>query len=285
MILAELVVLGLAYGLLFGVLALGLTLIWGVMKVVNIAHGDFVIVGAYSSYWLFVLAGVHPILSILFTIPFGFGLGIIVYLGLVRRVAHAPELMSLFLTFGLSTLISSLLLYIYSPNQRAISVTFPSINGLGVILPGNAAIAAAYAVVVAVLLRVFLTRTYWGKAIRAVTEDSRSALLMGINPETVSMLSFGIGVAIASSVGSVVMLLQAVTPTGGGEFTLLSFVIVVLGGLGSPFGALIGGVVIGVVDNVASLYLPAAATPAIGFIILVIVLIVRPSGIMGAKGS
>lgn len=285
MILAELVVLGLAYGLLFGVLALGLTLVWGVMKVVNIAHGDFVTVGAYSSYWLFVLGGVHPVLSLLFTIPFGFGLGLLVYLGLVRRVRQSPELMSLFLTFGLSTLISSLLLYIYTPNQRAVSVTFPSLNGLGIVLPGNAAIAAGYAILVAVLLRLFLTRTFWGKAIRAVTEDSGSALLMGINPETVSLLAFGIGVAIASSVGSIVMLLQAVTPTGGGDFTLLSFVIVVLGGLGSPFGALAGGMVVGVVDNVASLYLPAAATPAIGFIILLIVLIVRPSGIMGAKTS
>jgi len=285
LILAELVVLGLAYGLLFGVLALGLTLVWGVMKVVNIAHGDFVTVGAYSSYWLFVLGGVHPILSLLFTIPFGFGLGVLVYLGLVRRVRQAPELMSLFLTFGLSTLISSLLLYVYSPNQRAVPVTFPSMSGLGIVLPGNAAIAAGYAILVAVLLRLFLTRTFWGKAIRAVTEDSRSALLMGINPESVSLLSFGIGVAIASSVGSIVMLLQAVTPTGGGDFTLLSFVIVVLGGLGSPFGALAGGVVVGVVDNVASLYLPAAATPAIGFIILLVVLIVRPSGIMGAKTS
>ncbi len=283
MILAELIVLGLAYGLLYGVLALGLTLVWGVMRVVNIAHGDFVTVGAYSSYWLFVLAGVHPLLSIFFTIPFGFGLGALLYLGLVRRVTHAPELMSLFLTFGLSTLVSSLILYVYSPNQRAVSLNFPTINGLGVVLPGNAAIAAAYAILVAVFLRIFLTRTFWGKAIRAVTEDSRSALLMGINPELVSMLSFGIGIAIASSVGSVVLLLQAVTPTGGSEFTLLSFVIVVLGGLGSPFGALLGGVVIGVVDNVASLYLPASATPAIGFIILVIVLIVRPSGIMGAK--
>jgi branched-chain amino acid transport system permease protein len=106
---------------------------------------------------------------------------------------------------------------------------------------------------------------------------------MGINPERVSLLSFAIGVTIASSVGSIVMLLQAVTPTVGADFTLLSFVIVVLGGLGSPIGALIGGMVVGVVDNVASLYLPASATPAIGFIILVVVLVVRPSGIMGAK--
>jgi len=283
LIVAELIVLGLAYGLLFGVLALGLTLVWGVMKIVNIAHGDFVTVGAYSSYWLFVLGGVHPIISLLFTIPFGFGLGVLLYIGFVRRVTHAPELMSLFLTFGLSTLISSLLLYFYSPTQRSVDVTFSSINGFGLVLPGNATIAAAYAVLVAVLLRVFLTRTYWGKAIRAVTEDSRSALLMGINPERVSLLSFGIGVAIASSVGSIVMLLQAVEPTVGGDFTLLSFVIVVLGGLGSPIGALLGGIVVGVVDNVASLYIPASATPAIGFIILVIVLILRPSGIMGAK--
>jgi branched-chain amino acid transport system permease protein len=282
---AELIVLGLAYGLLFGVLALGLTLIWGVMKVVNVAHGDFVTVGAYSSYWLFTLGGIHPILSILFTIPFGFGLGVLVYLGLVRRVTHAPELMSLFLTFGLSTLISSLMLFLYTPNQRSVPVTFEAFSGLGIVLPGNVAIASAYAILVAFLLRLFLTKTYGGKAIRAVTEDSRSALLMGINPERVSLMSFGIGVAIATSVGSIVLLLQAVTPTIGGEFTLISFVIVVLGGLGNPVGALIGGVVVGVVTNLASLYVPAAATPAIGFIILVIVLVLRPSGIMGAKTS
>jgi branched-subunit amino acid ABC-type transport system permease component len=283
LIVAELIVLGLAYGLLFGVLALGLTLVWGVMKVVNIAHGDFVTVGAYSSYWLFVFGGIHPILSLLFTIPFGFALGVLVYLGLVRRVTHAPELMSLFLTFGISITISSVLLYLYSPSQRSVDVTFPTLNAFGLVLPGNAAIGAAYAVVVALLLRVFLTKTFWGKAIRAVTEDARSALLMGINPEKVSLLSFAIGVTIASSVGSIVMLLQAVTPTVGSDFTLLSFVIVVLGGLGSPVGALVGGMVVGVVDNVASLYLPASATPAIGFIILVIVLVFRPSGIMGAK--
>ncbi|MDG6898286.1 MAG: branched-chain amino acid ABC transporter permease [Nitrososphaerota archaeon] len=285
MILAELVVLGIAYGLLFGVLALGLTLIWGVMKVVNIAHGDFVTVGAFSSYWLFVLWGVHPVLSLLLTIPFGFGLGVAVYLGLVRRVTNAPELMSLFLTFGLSTLVSSLLLYLYSPNQRSIPVTFPAISGLGVTLPGSVAIAATYAVAVALLAQLFLTRTFWGKAIRAVTEDRKSALLMGINPEAVSLLSFAIGLAIATSVGTMFMLLQSVTPGSGSDFTLVSFVIVVLGGLGSPIGALIGGVVVLVVDNVASLYMNAALTPAIGFLILVVVLIIRPSGIMGTKTS
>ena len=189
------------------------------------------------------------------------------------------------MTFGLSTLISSLLLNLYSPNQRGVPISFPSISGLGVVLPGSVTIAAAYSVVVAVLLRLFLRRTFWGKAIRAVTEDRNSALLMGINPEAVSLLSFGIGVAIATSVGSIVILLQAVTPTVGGDFTLLSFVIVVLGGLGSPLGALVGGVVIGVVDNVASLYLNAAVTPAIGFIILIVVLIVRPSGIAGLKAD
>lgn len=285
MILPELLLLGLAYGLLYGVLALGLTLVWGVMKVVNIAHGDFVIVGAYSSYWFYVLAGVHPVLSILFTIPFGFGLGVVVYLALIRRVTNSPELMSLFLTFGLSTLIESLLLYFYSPNQRTVPVTFPSINGYGLVLPGGVAIAAGYAILAAVLLRVFLKRTWWGKALRAVTEDRTSALLMGINPETVSMLAFAIGLSIATSVGSMVILLQAVTPGLGANFTLLSFVIVVLGGLGSPVGALVGGVVVGAVDFVGSIWLPASLTPAIGFVILVIVLILRPSGLMGAKAD
>ena len=284
MILGELVLLGLGLGLLFGVLAMGLTLVWGVMKVVNVAHGDFVIVGAYSSYWLYYyIYGLNPILSLLFTIPFGFGIGVLLYVTMVRRVTHAPELMSLFLTFGISTFISSLLLYLYSANQRSLPITFPAISFFGLSLPGSIAIADAYAILVAIFVRVFLTRTFWGKAIRAVTEDSGAAMLMGINPERVSLITFGMGVAVAASVGSMVMLLQSVTPTGGPYFTLISFVIVVLGGLGSPFGALVGGVVIGLVDSVGTLWLPASATPAIGFIILVIVLIVRPSGLMGAK--
>jgi branched-chain amino acid transport system permease protein len=284
LLIGELALLGLAYGLLYGVLALGLTLIWGVMKVINIAHGDLVMVGAYSSYWLFVFK-FNPILSLIFTIPFGFALGVLIYVTMVRRVTHSPELMSLFLTFGISTLISSLLLYLYTADQRGIPFYPPSINFFGYVLPGSAAIAAAYAIAVAVFMRVFLSRTFWGKAIRAVTEDSGAATLMGINPERVSLITFGMGVAVAASVGSVVLLNQTVTPTYGPEFTLISFVIVVLGGLGSPFGALIGGIIIGVADNVATLYLPAGATPAIGFIILVIVLIVRPSGIMGARST
>jgi branched-subunit amino acid ABC-type transport system permease component len=285
LIIGEEILLGLGLGLLYGVLAMGLTLIWGVMKVVNIAHGDLVIVGSYASFWAFRYTGISPVLSLILTMPFGFGIGILLYISMVRRVTHAPELMSLFLTFGISTFISSLLLYLYSANQIGLPLTYPAISFFGLTLPGSIAIAATYAVLVAVFVRVFLSRTFWGKAIRAVTEDSGSAMLMGIDPERVSMLTFGMGVAIAVSVGSMIMLLQAVTPTTGPDFTLISFVIVVLGGLGSPFGALLGGVIIGVVNNVGSLYLPAAATPAIGFIILVIVLIVRPSGLMGAKSA
>ncbi|MDG6928716.1 MAG: branched-chain amino acid ABC transporter permease [Nitrososphaerota archaeon] len=283
MLLVELIVLGVAYGLLYGVLALGLTLVWGVMKVANIAHGDFVTIGAYASYWLFVLSGVNPILSLLFTIPFGFALGAASYLTLVRRVVDSPELMPLFMTFGLSTLISSLLLYLYSPTQRGVPISFAPLDGLGVILPGGVAIAATYAVVAAVALRLFLQKTFLGKAIRAVMENRASATLMGINPGRVGLISFGIGISIATSVGSMIVLLQSFTPLMGGDFTLLSFVIVVLGGLGSPIGALVGGVVLGVVENIASLWLNAAVTPAIGFVVLVIVLIVRPYGLMGSK--
>ena len=285
MILGELVLLGLAYGLLYGVLALGLTLIWGVMKVINIAHGYLVMVGAYSSYFLFYIVGFNPVESLLFTIPFGFALGIALYATIIRRVVHSPELMSLFLTFGLATLIGSLLLYFYTADQKGLPFSLPGIGFFGLVLPGSAAVAAAYAIVVAIFIRVFLTRTFWGKAIRAGTENSAAATLMGINPERVSLLTFGIGVAVASSVGSMVMLTQTVTPDLGAQLTTISFVIVVLGGLGSPFGALLGGMILGVADYVGSLYVPAGATPAIGFIILLIVLIVRPSGIMGAKAS
>ena len=279
----QLLVLGVMYGFLYGVLALGLSLIWGVMKVVNIAHGDFVIVGAYASYWAFTLGGLNPIESLLVTVPLGLAMGAVVYIGLIRRVQDAPELMSLLLTFGLSTLIVGLLLYIYSPTQRSIPIFLPSLETSGIVFPGNVAVPAAYALILAILMELFLKKTFWGKAIRAVTEDRNSALLVGINPTTVSLLSFMIGIALATSVGSMTMLLQSISPVNGGQFTMLSFVIVVLGGLGSPAGALVAGLLIGVINNISSIWLNAALTPVIGFIILVIVLVVRPYGLMGSK--
>lgn len=272
-------------GLLFGVLALGLNIVWGVMNVINIAHGDFVIIGSYASYWLYILYGINPIEAILFTIPFGFALGVITYLGPIRRVQDKPELMSLLLTFGLSTLISGSLLYTYSADQRAVNFYLSSFNLFGTSIPQNSLIAAVYAIIVAIVLRIFITKTFWGKAIRAVIEDRTSSLLVGINPNTVSLISFGIGISIASSVGSVIMLLQSIAPDTGASLTLISFVIVVLGGQGSPIGSMIGGIILGMVESVAVL-LPnvnAAVTPAIGFIILVIVLVLRPQGIMGSK--
>jgi len=279
----QLLVLGVMYGLLYGVLALGLSLIWGVMKVVNFAHGDFVIVGAYASYWAFVLGGLNPVESLLVTLPLGLGMGAVVYLSLIRRVEHSPELMSLLLTFGLSTLIIGLLLYIYSPTQRAVPFFFPAFESSEIVFPGNVVVAAAYALIVAAFMELFLRRTFWGKAIRAVTEDRNSALLVGVNPTKISLLSFMIGISVATSVGSMLMLLQSVSPVSGGQLRMLSFVIVVLGGLGSPTGALVGGILIGVIGSISSIWLNAALTPVIGFIILVLVLIIRPYGLMGSK--
>jgi branched-chain amino acid transport system permease protein len=280
----DLTILGVMTGLLYGVLALGLNIVWGVMNVINIAHGDFVIVGSYASYWLFVLLGINPILSLLFTIPFGFCLGGVTYLGVIRRVQNKPELMSLLLTFGLSTLIGGLLLYLYSANQRAVPYYLSAFHIAGLNIPQTDLVAAIYAIIVALVLRVFLFRTFWGKAIRAVIEDRTSSLLVGINPNAVSLLSFAIGISIATSVGSIVMLLSSVSPVSGASFTLISFVIVVLGGQGSPVGSIVGGIIIGLVDSIALLFqINAALTPAIGFIILVIVLVIRPQGIMGRR--
>jgi branched-subunit amino acid ABC-type transport system permease component len=279
----QLLVLGVMYGLLYGVLALGLSLVWGVMKVVNFAHGDFVIVGAYASYWAFVLGGLNPVESLFVTLPLGLGMGAVVYLGLIRRVEHSTELMSLLLTFGLSTLIIGLLLYIYSPTSRAVPFFLPAFESSEIVLPGNVAVAAAYALIVAAFMELFLRRTFWGKAIRAVTEDRNSALLVGVNPTKISFLSFMIGISVATSVGSMLMLLQSVSPVSGAQLRMLSFVIVVLGGLGSPTGALVGGILIGVIGSISSIWLNAALTPVIGFIILVLVLIIRPYGLMGSK--
>lgn len=279
----QLLVLGLMYGLLWGILALGLNIVWGVMRVINVAHGDFVMVGSYVSYWAFVLAGINPIVSLLLTVPFGFLLGAATYFGLIRRVQASEELMSLFLTFGLSTLIGGLLLYLFSPTQRAVPIYLGNLKYAGLSLPTNLMVSSVYAVLAAAAIWVFLRRTFWGKAIRAVIEDRVSAMLMGINPATVSLLTFGIGIAIACSVGSVLMLLQSVSPLLGPDLTLISFVVVVLGGLGNPAGSLVGGIVLGVVEYVSSIFVNAALTPAIGFIILFLVLVFRPQGIMGSR--
>ena len=271
-------------GLLFGVLALGLNIVWGVMNIINIAHGDFVVIGSFASYWLFVLVGVNPILSLLFTIPFGFALGVATYVVLIKRIQEKPELMSLLLTFGLSIFIEGILYFEYGPSQVSIPFYLSSFSLSGVTIPENYLIAAIYAIMVAVTLRVFLTRTFWGKAVRAVIEDRTSSLLVGINPNTVSLLSFGIGIAIASSVGSVLMLnISAVSYDYGAGLALIAFVIVVLGGQGSPIGSIIGGVILGIVESLSALWLNAAVTPAIGFLILVGVLVVRPQGIMGSR--
>jgi branched-chain amino acid transport system permease protein len=283
-LLAEALVLGLMNGLLFGVLALGLNIVWGVMNIINIAHGDFVIIGAFASYWLFVLVGVNPFLSLLFTIPFGFALGAITYVGLVKRIQDKPELMSLLLTFGLSIFIEGVLYFEYGPSQVSVPYYLSAFNLNVVTVPQNYLFAAIYAILVALVLRIFLMRTFWGKAIRAVIEDRTSSLLVGINPNTVGLLAFGIGISIATSVGSVLMLnISAVTYSSGAGLALISFVIVVLGGQGSPLGSIIGGVVIGIVESFSALFLNAAVTPAIAFLILVAVLVVRPQGIMGSK--
>lgn len=279
----QLLILGLMYGLLYGILALGLNIVWGVMKVVNIAHGDFVMVGSYTSYWAFVLLGINPIVSLLLTIPFGFALGSATYFGLIKRIEGSEELMSLFLTFGLSTLVGGLLLYLFSPTQRAIPIYLGSLKYVGLSIPVNLVVSSAYAILAALAIWLFLKRTFWGKAIRAVIEDRVAAMLVGINPSIVSFLTFGIGIAIACSVGSVLMLLQSVSPLSGPDLTLISFVIVVLGGLGNPAGALLGGILIGIVENISSLAVTASLTPAIGFIILFLVLVFRPQGILGSK--
>ena len=272
---------------MYGAIAEGLNLIWGVMKVVNAAHGDFVIVGAYLSYWTFVFSGLNPFLLVMFSIPFGFLLGAVMYFVLVRRVIQkadprSMELMTLLLTFGLSTFVSSFLLYLYTPTERGITVMLPPITFAGLVVPSTLVAVAVYAVATIGALHLFLKKTFWGRAMRAVAEDRQSALIVGINPDVVSFLAFGIGIAITASIGSMVIILQSVTPVTGTTFTNLSFVVAVLGGLGNPFGALISGVLIGVINNVSSIWINAAATPAIGFIILLIVLIIKPSGILGS---
>lgn len=283
---------GFLLGGLYGLIALGMALIMGVMRVINLAHGDFMMIAMYMSYWLFTLLGVDPYLSVFIAAPalFVFGLGIQKYLLTpVMKVESILPHNQVILTVGLAMVFSNLATVFFTGNYRSTPVSYASSAWyltdywpgapieLSLSIPWT--VSFILAVVITVALWIFLDKTDTGKSIRATAQDLDAALLMGVNVNWVRMVTFGIGLVLVAAAGCLFLPIYYLYPSLGKQFTNVGFVITVIGGMGSTHGAVIGGLILGLFESMTATYIGMGWAPAGRFAIFVAVLVFLPGGI------
>ncbi|HYB21096.1 MAG TPA: branched-chain amino acid ABC transporter permease [Thermodesulfobacteriota bacterium] len=285
-IVLQAIVNGLMVGGVYALIAVGLTLIFGVMNVVNFAHGEFVMLGMVMTYLLHLFFGMDPGVSILLVIPVMLGVGALIQKGLISRVIGQPDEAQILLTLGLSVLLTNIALLFMGPDYRSVKTAYKlSVWAVGPILFSVPRLLAfVLAMAFSGTLWLFLTKTDLGKGLRAVAEKPEVAVLMGINPQRMHMLAFGIGISLAAGAGSVLTPFFYTFPSVGGLFVLIAFVVVVLGGMGNIPGAIIGALAIGVTESLTSQFVALDLAMLGVFIIFVLVLVFKPSGILG-KGK
>jgi branched-chain amino acid transport system permease protein len=274
---------GVLIGLVYSLLAIGLTLIWGVMNVLNFAHGDFLMIGMFISYWMYALAGVDPLFSIPINAVALFLLGMFIYRFIISKVMNGPGLAQLVVTFGISIFIANFAALIWTPNFRSIEHTLLSgtwdLSGVKLSIPKF--VTSIGSVLTSFGVFWFLRHTRIGKAILAVEMDREAALIMGINTERINSLSFGIGSALVGVAGALLATHYYIYPFVGGTFGLTCFCIVALGGFGSVEGAFIAGILVGVVQTLGGYIFDPAYKMAIVFAMYLITVWIRPQGLRG----
>jgi branched-chain amino acid transport system permease protein len=284
-VLLQALVSGVLIGGVFALAAAGLTLIFGVLRIINFAHGEFLMLGMYMTYWLFVFFGIDPFLSLLVTVPATFALGAVIQRGLIAPVLKAPEEIQILLTLGLSLFLQNFALTVWSPDPRVVNVSYGTatfqLGSTYVSWPRLAAFASA--VVLALGLYAFLKTTELGRAIRAAADSRDGAQLVGIDVRRIYWIAFGIGAACVGAAGSIITPFFFTFPTVGLIFTLTSFVVVVLGSLGNFVGALVGGLIIGVAESLGEVFMPGSMKQVVTFGIFILVLLFRPTGLFGGR--
>lgn len=279
----QLLVNGILLGGIYAMISIGLTLIWGVMQIVNFAHGEYLMLGMYSTFWLFQLYGIDPYLSLLIVTPLLFLLGILTQRVVINPILDAPPVAQIFATVGLSVVLQNLALFFWKADYRSVliadSISNLKFQGLIVSFPRLMAFLITLAMVIALFL--FLKRTYLGKALRATAENKQAAQIMGINVGRLYYIALGIGTACVGIAGGILMPMYPVFPAVGGYFVLTAFVVVVLGGMGSMAGAFCGGLIIGVVEAFSGFYLAPALKEVVYFLVFILILVSRPSGLLG----
>jgi branched-subunit amino acid ABC-type transport system permease component len=273
---------GLLIGFVYGIAAMGLSLIWGVMRVINLGHGATMALGMFCVYFLFSL-GVNPYLGMLLVVVLSLIFGYLIYVVTLQRVIQAGYLSTLLVTFAVNMIIIGVGTTVFTTSPRNVDFSLGSIDVGPIILQGTRLLAALASVVMTGALYLFLYFTRPGKAIRAVSNNRDAAELMGIPSAQVLALSFGLGTMLAAVAGGLTSTFFPFTILSGSTYQLKSFVICVLGGLGHPLGALFGGLILGGLEGIVPIFMPVSWVPVVEFGLFVLVLVVRPTGLMGAK--
>ena len=277
------VVSGLLAGGLYAMVALGMALIFGVMRVINIAHGTLLMLGAYSTFWLFSLYGMNPFLSILISFPLLFLVGAILQRLFVYQVVNAPELSSLLLTFGISIFISNMAMVAWTADYRSVEFLTGSFLLGPIALSKPRLVVFSFALAITWLAFLFLNLTKIGKAIRATSQQRDLAQVCGINVRRIDLITFGLASGLAGAGGSLLSVMFSVFPEMGQIYVFKSFLVIVLGGAGNYPGAFFGGLILGLAEGLASLFLSAQLSEVIAYILLVIILLVRPTGLFRGR--
>jgi branched-chain amino acid transport system permease protein len=285
--LAQLLVSGIMLGGIYALMSIGLTLIFGVLKIVNFAHGEFLMLAMYAAWAVVSFSGINVYAAALIVIPLLFSFGALIYLLIVRPAVDKPHLVVVFATMGLSILMQNLALVLMTADLRDVP---PLLGGTSLqigplYLRIELVLGFLISVAITFGLMLFIKRSYLGKAIRATVQDPDAAMLMGINVPRLFLLTFAGGSALVGLAGCIMLPLYSTFPTVGGNFILIAYVIVVLGGMGSMEGALLGGICIGLVQSLSSYYVAPAYGQMFYFVVFLLVMIFRPDGLFGQRGA
>jgi len=276
---------GILLGGVYSFVALGLTLIFGVMKVINFAHGSLLMWAMYISFWVHYYLKIDPYLSALITIPLFWGAGWLIQRLLIEPVLDAPEFTHILITLGLSTFLENLALFLWTSDYRSVKVSYQGqrLPLESISISFTSLMAFLFVIIGTFLLYFFLKKTDLGRAIRATAEEKEGAILMGINYKRVYCIAFGIGAACVGAAGSFITPIFFVDPLTGLSFILMAFVVVIMGGIGNFWGTLVCGLIVGVTESVGALFMPGSMKQALPFALLIVMILFKPTGLFGNK--
>jgi len=255
------------------------------MGIINFAHGQMMVMAMYVSYWIFVLLGIDPYLSLVVVAAVIFVLGYVVQLSIVNRILDYPEAIQVLPLVSLGLVLENFALLLWGPDHRSpqTALSLKTFWVGSVMIDVSRLIAFALAIVITILIFVFLKKSNIGKCIRAAADNRTGAILVGINVDRINNTSFALGAATTAAAGVLLLPLMPVSPHMGHDFTLTAFIVVILGGMGNLMGALVGGLILGVAESTSTLFLPATLKQVVSFSILIIIMLFRPQGLFGGK--
>jgi branched-chain amino acid transport system permease protein len=282
----DVVIAGLVMGGIYALIAVGLSLQYGVTRVLNISHGEFIMLGAFATWMLFTIVGINPLISLVICAPVLFLIGFYLHRTLFRSLLNSSVSMDIFesksmlATFGLLFIIQNIAILIWTADIKGYSYLNYGISLWGAVFPVNRLVTLLFAVVIGAAFYLFLARTRLGKAIRAAAQDPRTAGLMGVNINQVLALCFGLGAMMASFAGALLSMCYPIKATMGMEYAIIAIIVVVLGGLGSIVGSFIGGFILGIIGSIV-IYFEPSLTMVAYYFIFTLLLLARPTGILG----